>query len=385
MLVDRRILIVSDSLPTPSFKRSGIFARDDYKYFKECGYLVKVLILHRRTFERRNLFAPIKQIKKINTQLNELRQIESDNPNIEVLSYYSLIKPFVYKEDLFLFKNSRFANVKFDVVIVHSMLHAGLNIDWIKRQFPFSKIILKEHSDWALYPSLIRTIAISKIARYNEVWANSKATKKSFEKIFSAKKKIDNLPFVSVDYPKFHLNTDFIDKASFETIRVLTVANLVKEKGYEEAFEILKIINKHFKKWEWKIIGHGVYKNRILELATQYGFESNLHIIDEVEKPALYDHYKSANLYLQLSYQESFGISPIEAFSYFNKLIVSDKITSINELELDKNNNVLLIKDLSRIKDQENQILYFIRKRFEDENLIELLKDINNKINKNIV
>src|SRR6185503_7991174 len=131
----KNILIICDSIPTESYKRSGVFAFDDYDFLLKKGYNVKLVILYRITYSRGNLFQLQKQYKTNRLQISEINKAVKKNPDLELIPYYSLIKPFVFKEDLFIIKNSRFKKEKFDVVIVHSMLHTGLNIDWIRKQF----------------------------------------------------------------------------------------------------------------------------------------------------------------------------------------------------------------------------------------------------------
>jgi glycosyltransferase involved in cell wall biosynthesis len=90
---------------------------------------------------------------------------------------------------------------------------------------------------------------------------------------------------------------------------------------------------------------------------------------------------KKSDIYLQLSYKETFGIVPIEAFSYFNKLIVSDHITSIKELGLATNKNVLIIKDINDILTQKEDIINFINKKESEDDFDKALPELINKIN----
>ena len=135
-------------------------------------------------------------------------------------------------------------------------------------------------------------------------------------------------------------------------MQILTVANLVKEKGFEESFDILKVLEEAKVSWFWTIIGKGIFYNNIIQLATDFNVLHKISILSEIQKPYLFDYMKKSDIYLQLSYQETFGIAPIEAFSYYNKLIVSDHITSIKELGLATNKNVLIIKDINNISSQ---------------------------------
>jgi glycosyltransferase involved in cell wall biosynthesis len=377
------ILIITDSIPTPNFKRSGIFGYDDFQFFLQRGYDVKIIILFRITYERRSLFRVKKKVNFILHQIKEINDIEAKNPNIEFIPYFSLMKPFVFREDLFIFKKSRFKTHPFDFIIVHNMLHTGLNINWIRKQFSCTKIILKEHSNWLLYPKLIRYFAVKCIKKYDTILANSESTKQSFQKIFTDYKnqKKYPTPVIEVDYPKFNINTKRIIKTKSNCLQILTVANLIKEKGFEESFNLLEILEEAKIEWLWTIIGEGVFYNKIIQLAKEQSILHKIRILPELQKPDLFDHMKKADIYLQLSYNETFGIAPIEAFSYYNKLIVSNYITSINELGLSNNRNVLVIVDLNDIISQKESILTFIRKKEIEDDFKKVLTGLYNKIN----
>lgn len=376
------ILIITDSIPTKSFQRSGIFGYDDFRFFKKEGYDVKLIALNRITYERRFLFNFKKQLDLIRRQMKEIRGTVKNNPDIEFISYFSMIKPFVFKEDLFLFRKSKFKNLEFDFIIVHNMVHTGLNINWIRKQFPHTKVYLKEHDNWLLHPKLVQYFALRLIHKYDKILANSCATKESFLKIFEGyKNRTKKLPDLQIDYPKFHINTRNIEKSRTGNLQILTVANLIKEKGFEECFSILNILEDAKISWFWTIIGKGGFLQNITNLANQYNFTNKISILPEVQKPFLFEFMKKSNVYLQLSYVETFGIAPIEAFSYFNKLIISNSISSINELGLANKRSVLIIEDINNALAQEKQIIDFVSKDLSFEEIERVIRELDNKIN----
>jgi hypothetical protein len=377
------ILVISDSIPTPSFKRSGIFGYDDFEFFSNKGYDVKMIILYRITYDRRFLLDLKKQTILIRKQIKEIRDFIEINPNIELIPYFSLIKPLVFKEDLFLFKKSKFNNLKFEQIIVHNMLHTGLNITWIRKQFPDSKISLKEHTNWFCYPKLVRYFAVKNINKFDKIFANSETSRNFFLKIFSDYKNLlkSPPPVIEINYPKFNINTKKIVKSKSDCLQILTVANLLKAKGFEESFVVLNFFEEAKIEWFWTIIGKGIFYNNIIQLATDFNLIHKISILPEVQKPYLYEYMKKSDIYLQLSYKETFGIAPIEAFSHYNKLIISDHITSINELGLAQNKNVLIIKDMTNILSQKDDIVNFISKNEFEDDLDNVLSELNKRIN----
>ena len=93
----------------------------------------------------------------------------------------------------------------------------------------------------------------------------------------------------------------------------------------------------------WTIIGNGTDKKSILEYCEEKGIIKNISLLDEMPQAQLKELYSSSNFYVQLSHNETFGISPMEAYAYQCKLIISDMIPSINEL-IEDNDNILKIK-----------------------------------------
>jgi glycosyltransferase involved in cell wall biosynthesis len=377
----KEILLITNSFPTENYKRSGIFAYDDYLSFLDNGSKVNMIILYRITFEKRHLLNLYGQYKNNKSQINEINAAIADLPNIELITYFSMIKPFVFKEDLFLNKTSKFKNKNFTSIIVHSMLHTGLNISWIKKQFPNQKIILKEHSDWSLFNKITKYFCLKKINLYSEVLSNSLISKEKMENFFLSNKNIVvSPPEMNIDYPKFFVNEKPFLK-TYSTLKFITIANLIKEKGFEETFEIMKIVNHMNLDWSWTIVGKGTFLNRIEELIVLNGFERNIKIIPELNKERLYEEFIKSNIYVQLSYRETFGIAPIEGFSFFNKLIVSNEIASVNELGLKKNLNILVLNDIDNIIEQQNDIVRFLLKNQDIDEFSKAISFIKKEIN----
>jgi L-malate glycosyltransferase len=376
-----KILLISNDFPTELRKLAGIFAFNDLTFLKNKGYDVSMLVLFRYTIERKRLHRISEQIRNNANHIRLLRDVRKNDPSIDLLPYFSFLKPFVFKEDFFLVKDSHFRNQHFNFVIVHSMLHTGLNINWIRKQFPGSKFILKEHSDWARYPKLVQNIALEAGRKYDIILANSNATKRSIEKLYQVNSSIKPQPYTVTDYPKFHINSSLISKKRSGRIKLLTVANLIKEKGYEEAFTIMQILEEASVSWEWTIIGKGVFLNTILSLTKQNSFGDRIRILPEIKKPQLFDYMKESDIYIHLSYGESFGIAPLEAFSFCNKLIISDHITSIKELIPDDNKNILVIKDLQNLNAQKQDIIRFVQEGPNEKDFDTQIMEINRKIN----
>ena len=352
-----KILLITDCYPTESFKREGIFAYDDFIFLKSQNIDVNLLILNRFTIERMKVSHIFREIKKNVIQIKEIKKTIKSNTKIELINYFSMVKPWVMNEDFLLWKEPIMAKNHYDLVIVHSILHTGLNIKWIRKNFLNSKIILKVHSDWLLFNKIVQKYTLKKAQLYDEIWANSETNKRGIEKLFLSKSIATMKIFV--DYPKFHINTERINK-KYYPIKFLTVANIIKEKGFDDCFILFEYLTQQNIEWTWEIVGKGNYLEQLNNKIKEYSYTQRIRIIPEVKKENLWQYYQEANFYLQLTYFESFGIAPIEAFCFYNKLIISENIPSITELGIGQSLNILQVNRL-KLNERFADIMKFIK------------------------
>ncbi len=159
----------------------------------------------------------------------------------------------------------------------------------------------------------------------------------------------------------------------------ITVARFAeKKKGFDFIQEICsRLIEKNIN-FKWKIIGensHLLYKNKFIK-SHSHLFEiiNNIENIDEEFFPHsnLINHYKSSDIYLNLSRIESFGITFIEALA--SKLpIISFAGKGANEIIKNEFNGFLI---------QNNNISEFINKIYQiKKNKLDINKMRNNCVN----
>ena len=150
-------------------------------------------------------------------------------------------------------------------------------------------------------------------------------------------------------------------KQNNELLSFITVARFAeKKKGLDLIEQVSSnLINKNIN-FKWKIIGENsklLYKNKFIRSNSNlFEIIENIENIDEDFFPhsALINHYKSSDLYLNLSRIESFGITFIEALAS-RVPIISFAGKGANEIIKDKFNG-FLIKD-NDISELVNKIL----------------------------
>ena len=166
----------------------------------------------------------------------------------------------------------------------------------------------------------------------------------------------------SVNIKKFE-KTITVRKHNNELLSFITVARFAeKKKGLDLIEQVSSnLINKNIN-FKWKIIGENsklLYKNKFIRSNSNlFEIIDNIENIDEDFFPhsTLINHYKSSDIYLNLSRIESFGITFIEALA--SKVpIISFASKGANEIIQDKFNGFLIKEnDVSELVNKIHQI-----------------------------
>ena len=150
-----------------------------------------------------------------------------------------------------------------------------------------------------------------------------------------------------------------IIKKKTSKIRLITVARYAeKKKGFDLIPKFLKQLVKSQIEFEWTIIGKNTSKllenNEIYKLKKKFNIYENFFINNESLFPSkkIISKYLEADVYINLSRIESFGITFIEALSS-NLPVISFDTKGANEIVIN-NYNGFIIKN--------NQVIKFVKK-----------------------
>ena len=164
-------------------------------------------------------------------------------------------------------------------------------------------------------------------------------------------------------------------KQNNELLSFITVARFAeKKKGLDLIEQVsTNLINKNIN-FKWKIIGENsklLYKNKFIRSNSNlFDIIENIENIDEDFFPhsALINHYKSSDLYLNLSRIESFGITFIEALAS-RVPIISFAGKGANEIVKDKINGFLI---------QDNDVSELVNKILQIKENKEIINNMQN-------
>src|SRR5690554_3704704 len=145
-----------------------------------------------------------------------------------------------------------------------------------------------------------------------------------------------------------------------DVFNILTVARLnYKSKRYDIALEACKILKDKEIKFHWYALGEGDYRQEMEKFIRNNDLQSHFTLLGTTANP--YPYFKAADLYVQTSALESYGISIAEA-RLLNTPIVTTRFDTVYMQMVDEKNG--LITDLNA-----EAVASAIIRMMEDKNL----------------
>jgi teichuronic acid biosynthesis glycosyltransferase TuaC len=146
-----------------------------------------------------------------------------------------------------------------------------------------------------------------------------------------------------------------------KNIRIITIANLIEQKGFKYVFKALGELREKFKNITYFIIGSGWDEDRIKRQAREHGLEKEVKFLGKMPHKVAMSYLKNADIFIMLSENESFGIVYIEAM-YLKTITIGSIGEGISEV-ISNNENGFLVnpKNSQNIK----ELLEYILKNYK--------------------
>lgn len=143
-----------------------------------------------------------------------------------------------------------------------------------------------------------------------------------------------------IDYTSINkMSKEFDAGFQKDQFNILTVARLEKGmKGLDITIEACRILRDKGVEFHWYIIGKGSFLPEILDFIKSNKLCRHLTLLGTTANP--YPYYKGANLYVQTSRSESYGISIAEA-RLLNTPIVTTRFDSVYNQMVDGKNGLI--------------------------------------------
>ena len=218
--------------------------------------------------------------------------------------------------------------------------------------------------DWHGYGHFVTSIVAEKIdARKKITWIHDekidwidkvKKCINKFDKIYGVSKSCANAvvkhyPHLKNKVDTFYNLTDYknviaksndkinisFDKNKFN---IVTIGRLEWQKGYDISVEVAKVLKENKINFCWYFIGGGSLYDELSVLIEKYNLENHIKLLGMIPNP--YPYLKQADLYVQTSRHEGYGLAICEA-KILGKPVVATNLNCIKEQIEDGKNGFL--------------------------------------------
>lgn len=154
---------------------------------------------------------------------------------------------------------------------------------------------------------------------------------------------------------------DIIDNKLFKSSKfnIVSVGRLEWQKGFDLAIEVAKKLKEKNIQFCWYALGEGSCRNELQKKIDSYKLKDEFILLGRIDNP--YPYIKKADLYVQTSRHEGYGLAIAEA-RILNKAIVSTDLECVREQIIDGENGYLVPFD-------EEEFLNTIIKLYENSEL----------------
>lgn len=185
------------------------------------------------------------------------------------------------------------------------------------------------HNDFAMSGFNVKQIQNS-LDGYDHYFAVSEQLLDEFVSIFPDYKGKSSIAhnIVSEPYIRSNLTDTSVKEYSNDSINLLTIGRLDKQKGYDLAVEACSILKKRGHQFNWYVLGNGVEESNIKKMIEEYGVQECFHLLGIRINP--YPYIDQCDIYVQPSKHEGYGIAVAEA-RMLNKAIVCTDFTGARD------------------------------------------------------
>ena len=124
----------------------------------------------------------------------------------------------------------------------------------------------------------------------------------------------DKIDYVEnfVDYKRIRQDAEaFVPPYKEDRLTLCTCGRMTSVKGYDLAVKAAKILKDNGLSFEWYFVGDGVERAKIEQMILDNDLSDNINVTGIVDNP--YAYIKNADIYVQPSYEESYGLAIVEA------------------------------------------------------------------------
>ncbi|HTO15825.1 MAG TPA: glycosyltransferase [Edaphocola sp.] len=197
--------------------------------------------------------------------------------------------------------------------------------------------------------------------KFDSIIAVSEFTHEHLKNLFPLLQNKYDTIYDIIDYQSIvKMSQEAIECYNKDSFNILTVARLNKaQKGYDIVLEVCKILKEKNINFHWYAIGIGPYKTEMESYIKENQLEAYFTFLGTKKNP--YPYFKNADLYVQTSRHEGFGLSIGEA-RLLNTPVVTTRFDTVFMQMVDGKNGLVTDINATAVADA-------IEKMMNDKNL----------------
>ncbi len=130
--------------------------------------------------------------------------------------------------------------------------------------------------------------------------------------------------------------------SKLDSKNLISVGRLSKEKGFDDLLKLFKKVSLKHSDWKLNIIGDGMERNNLLELAEELKLHDKVIFHGYQNKDYINEQLLNSSVYVMTSHTESFGLVLIEAMSHGVPCLAYTSAQGANEIIEDGKNGYLI-------------------------------------------
>ena len=123
--------------------------------------------------------------------------------------------------------------------------------------------------------------------------------------------------------------------SKLDSKNIISIGRLSKEKGFDDLLKLFKKVSLKYPDWKLNIVGDGMEKNKLLNLAKELKLGDKVVFHGYQNKDYINELFQDSSIYVMTSHTESFGLVLIEAMSYGVPCISYTSAQGANEIITD--------------------------------------------------
>lgn len=249
-----------------------------------------------RTYSFHN---PLKYTKARLAYSTEIRKNELTNPEKAVVFWKTSHNCFEQNEK------------EYDVAIAYAQGTPTFYVaDCVKAEKKYAWVNVTYKPD-----GVYREYILEKYHCFNKIVCVSDTTQSLFEEWFPELKGfttvIRDIMDVDIISQMAEWKSDAEQDMAGGSIKLLTVGRLVKQKGYDIALDACEILKNRGLSFRWYILGKGYLEEEIRKVINEKQLNNHMVLLGTHSNP--YPYFRQADIYVQTSRFEGFGIAIAEA------------------------------------------------------------------------